>query len=123
MTETFRLFVYGTLLRGESNHALLGDAKPLGDVSTHPAYELADAGEYPAMLEGGSTRVLGQLYEVPTSRLSEIDEYEGAPELFVRVAITLSDGSKATGYVMPRERAVHLSRIEGGSWRHGMMSI
>jgi len=89
----------------------------LGESSTNAQYELAHAGEYPAMVVGGRTCVIGELYEVPTARLEEIDEYEGAPELFERVSVHLLDGSHATGYVMPRQRAAKLIRIEGGSWR------
>lgn len=96
---------------------MLGDAKRIGEASTSAQYELCDAGEYPAMVVGGQTRVAGELYEVAVGRLGEIDEYEGAPELFERVQVAMSDGSSATGYVMSRDRAARLSRIEGGSWR------
>jgi len=104
-------------MRGESNHALLGDAALLGESSTSPEYELAHAGLYPAMVTGGAACVLGELYDVPTIRLEELDDYEGAPGLFERAQVLLSDGSRATGYVMPQKRAAHLLRIDGGSWR------
>ncbi len=77
------LFAYGTLMRGEPAHDLLGDARWLGAADTEPAFTLLDMGDYPALLEGGTTRVAGEIYEIDASLLEALDRYEEAPEVYV----------------------------------------
>jgi gamma-glutamylcyclotransferase (GGCT)/AIG2-like uncharacterized protein YtfP len=109
------IFVYGTLRRGQSNHAELGNARFLREVATAPRYELVDLGEYPALLESGSTAVLGELYEVDEDLLARLDVFEGVPALYQRRAIALQDG-QAEGYVMRRRNAARAPRLAHGDW-------
>ena len=53
----YRVFVYGTLRRGEPNHHIL-DRPPLRRARTLPAYELVSLGAFPAMVPGGTTAVV-----------------------------------------------------------------
>ncbi len=68
------LFVYGTLLAGEANAALL-DGLPRRRATVAGA--LHDCGPYPAMALG-SARVWGELVPLDPRRLPELDRLEGA---------------------------------------------
>ena len=110
------LFVYGTLRRGEPNHRELGEARFLGHVRTAPVYELVDLGSFPALLEGGSTAVQGELYEVDEGWIGQLDAFEEAPELYDRKHVWL-EGEAALAYVMRRDVAGPAPRIPSGDWR------
>lgn len=110
------IFVYGTLRRGEPNHRELGEARFVGRARTAPVYELVDLGSFPALLEGGSTAVQGELYEVDESWVGRLDAFEEAPELYDRKPVWL-EGEAALAYVMRRDVAGPAPRIPSGDWR------
>jgi gamma-glutamylcyclotransferase (GGCT)/AIG2-like uncharacterized protein YtfP len=116
-SRSFVLFVYGTLLSGESSHELLRSARPLGASKTAPAFDLVDLGPYPALVPGGSTSVVGELYEVSVEALSAIDVYEEHPVFFKRTTIPLEDGSQAHAYVLEPDQVRGRRRIRSGDWR------
>ncbi len=98
---TIRLFVYGSLRRGRSNHERLKQAQFLGAASTAAGrYQVVPLGRYPALIEtaGAGPSVSGELYEVGAALLAELDEFEGVPTLYCRRPIALSDGSHAEAY-------------------------
>jgi gamma-glutamylcyclotransferase (GGCT)/AIG2-like uncharacterized protein YtfP len=117
------LFVYGTLRRGGSHHAELRDARFAGRARTQSRYDLVDLGGYPALLEGGTSAVSGELYEVDDALLVELDRFEEVPALYERKQVALDMRSlrrkKRTdveAYLMRRERAEHAPRIASGTW-------
>lgn len=114
--ESLRLFVYGTLKRGESNHGLLGGRSPVRTARTTPSYELVDLGDYPAMVEGGDTAVFGEVYAVDTETLDRVDEFEEHPSLYERRTIRLDDGEEVFGYVMRSETASGRPTIVSGDF-------
>lgn len=93
------LFVYGTLMRGRSNHHLMRSARFVGVDRTLPRYYLYDLGEYPGLVAPGAHAVLGELFEVTPDLLSELDCFEGHPQLFERSEIQLASGSYAHCYL------------------------
>jgi len=109
------LFVYGTLRRGEPAHALLRGAPLLAQCRTDPQFTLLDMGEYPALLEGGSTAVVGELYRVDQATLEELDRYEEAPELYLRVSRPIA-GYTAQVYLLRPEHAAGRPLIASGDW-------
>ncbi|MCH9651467.1 MAG: gamma-glutamylcyclotransferase [Deltaproteobacteria bacterium] len=113
----FRLFVYGTLLRGESNHSLLGHARFVGETATQPGYRLVDVGGYPGMFTDGEEVVVGELFEVDGATLEAVDELEGHPDYYRRIRIPLADRSEAWAYLLPPSAATEYPAIEGGDWR------
>ncbi|HEY0706675.1 MAG TPA: gamma-glutamylcyclotransferase family protein [Polyangia bacterium] len=118
MSALVRLFVYGTLLPGESNAALLRGAARIGPAMTVAAYDLLDLGDYPALRVGGSTNVRGELFLVDEVRLARLDEYEGYPALFDRGPVALAGGGTATAYLVPKiSRMVPGRILAGGDWR------
>ena len=130
------VFVYGTLLRGEANHALLRGAERL-EADARVRGALYDTGcGYPALvLEEGAAEdsgagpagpVAGEVYAVDGRMLAELDALEdywgpGDPRnLYERVeaAVSVPGGEmRALVYVFPAERAAGLARIDGGDWR------
>ena len=111
-----RLFVYGTLMRGEPAHDLLERAQMLGVASTETGYALFDMGAFPAMVAFGPTSVVGEVYAVPAALLAAMDRYEGCPEFYRRRQVTLSDGSQAETYVLTAAQVQGCREIDGGDW-------
>lgn len=109
------LFVYGTLRQGERNHAELKGARFVREASTHPRYQLVDMGGFPALLEGGSTAVRGELYEVEEGSLPHLDAFEDVPSLYERKPVSIP-GASALGYVMRPEVAQAAPVIPSGDW-------
>ncbi|MCA9521600.1 MAG: gamma-glutamylcyclotransferase [Myxococcales bacterium] len=125
---------YGTLMRGESHHALL----TAGDVLDDPiaiAIEgtLWSFGAYPALSIDGATGVMvyGECYHIPSldERLAHLDAYEGYdpahPESseYRRIGLALQANPEETlhawCYVVDEgyARRAALHRIASGSWR------
>jgi gamma-glutamylaminecyclotransferase len=118
MTETTsRLFVYGTLLQGERDHSLLEGSHRLGDSKTEPAFELVDIGAYAAMVPGGQTAIVGEVYVVDLKTLADIDVHRQVPILFRRALVRLADGSQAASYLMSPEQVRGRRRLGHGDWR------
>ncbi|MDY0002190.1 MAG: gamma-glutamylcyclotransferase family protein [Polyangia bacterium] len=117
MNGTTRVLVYGTLLRGEPNHRLLAHADFVGQARTEPAFELVSLGPFPAMVPGGKTAVVGEVYEVDQATLEAIDRLEGHPRFYQRHPVRLEDGTVAQTYLLPTEQARGLPRIPSGDWR------
>jgi gamma-glutamylcyclotransferase (GGCT)/AIG2-like uncharacterized protein YtfP len=113
-----RLFVYGTLLRGEVNAHLMVAARLVGAARTVSAYQLRLLDGYPALLPGGQTAVSGEIHLVDARLLSELDEFEGHPTLFRREAVALAGGGQAEAYLFARPDTVTSAPlIVGGDWR------
>ena len=87
-----RLFVYGTLKRGCSNHAQLEGQRYLGPARTVAGYALYGLEGYPGLVrtgEGGDV-VSGEVWEVDDQRLAKLDQFEGVGEgLYRRDAVAL----------------------------------
>ena len=111
------MFVYGTLMKGEPHHSSISHARFVRAAETLPAYELIQIDYYPAMLTGGTSRIMGELYEVDDETLRRLDELEEVPHYYERRTIELADGSEALAYVMPRDRAQGGSPIPSGYFR------
>jgi gamma-glutamylcyclotransferase (GGCT)/AIG2-like uncharacterized protein YtfP len=109
------LFVYGTLMRGESNHGVMAGGEFVREASTRAEFVLVDMGEHPAMLRGDST-VHGELWSLDERVLAAVEELEGAPEYYHRILLELADGTRAECYV-PTSPPTGKPVIPGGSWR------
>jgi len=111
-----RVFVYGTLRTGEPNHYLLDDRALVGQVCTEPAFELVSLGAFPAMVAGGATAVVGEVYEVDPVTLAALDRLEGHPRFYQRRPIRLADGDEVLAYLLSPEQARGQTRIPSGDW-------
>lgn len=98
------LFVYGTLMRGESRHRHLAEETFVDQARSAPGYRLFDLGDYPALVEDpDGLSIVGELWLVGDAALRELDDVEGVDEgLYARRPIPLlppHDGIAAEGYV------------------------
>lgn len=75
-TSWVRLFVNGTLMRGEPMHGNLAEAVFRGAVRTAPRYRLLSVRDvHPAMIlatAGNGTSVTGELYDLSLSQLQHV---------------------------------------------------
>ena len=115
-----RIFVYGTLKRGQPNHGLLvlpnneqaGKAEFVGTAKTIDKYPLIIATKFntPFLLDvvGSGQRVVGEIYQVDDVMLEECDQLEGHPERYVRTPIQVerddSSIEQVFCYLLPRNR-------------------
>jgi len=115
-----KLFVYGTLQRGQPQGALLAPCRRV-PASTRGVLWGLPAG-YPALVPEGSEPVHGELVEPVDERLlGLLDHYEGVAEgLYRRVEIEVDVGLRrhvAWAYVMDHPEDRGGRRIPDGRWR------
>ncbi|XP_037384643.1 gamma-glutamylaminecyclotransferase isoform X2 [Talpa occidentalis] len=93
-----RVFVYGTLKRGQPNHRVLldsahGSAAFQGCGRTLEPYPLVIAGEhnipYLLHLPGRGHRVAGEIYTVDEQMLHFLDRFEDCPDMYQRTPATI----------------------------------
>jgi gamma-glutamylaminecyclotransferase len=92
-----RLFVYGTLRRGGSNHREMGDALFLGSTRTKSRYAVHRVDGFPALIPG-TQNVSGEIFQVDLEALAHLDAFEGAN--YVRRLVELADGTSAEAYFL-----------------------
>lgn len=124
--STHRVFVYGTLKRGESNHNVLLGAEYLGVGFTKPSeWIMLNLGPFPALVDSHGAfapPVQGELYLVDDTGLNALDALEGYPDFYGRKSIAVYSRSglfisPAFVYYMenpPQEKNVNV--IESGEW-------
>ena len=117
MIPALPIFVYGSLRKGMTQHALLGGAQFLGSAMTKSEFTLFDAGLWPAAVQNGNTAIFGELYEVKPKKVSEIDSYERHPEFFRRHKIMLADEINAWMWIYISDVDPTWISIEDGCWR------
>jgi gamma-glutamylaminecyclotransferase len=111
------LFVYDTLRQGEPLHEQLGESRFVSAASTLPAFWLVDLGPCAALLRGGSTAVVGELYAVSRETRRRLDVERQVPLLFNRETVQLAGGGEAEAYVLPADKARGRRRLAQGDWK------
>jgi gamma-glutamylcyclotransferase (GGCT)/AIG2-like uncharacterized protein YtfP len=112
-----RVFAYGTLLAGESNHRLLRTAFFEGPARTSDGFALFDLGAFPGMVRAEAGVVHGEVYRVDDHTLAALDRLEGHPDFYVRTLIGLEDGREVWAYLLDAERVRGRPRLPGSAWR------
>lgn len=109
------VFVYGTLRQGEYNHHYLSGARHLGIHRTDPCFTLLDLGEYPAVINGGKTSIIGEVYAIDDATMAQLDWLEAYPDEYIRKRIPTSYGL-AWIYIY-RHPSADIPVIINGNWR------
>ena len=116
------VFVYGTLLSGESRHGCLMEFSPVVQDAAWATADLLDLGSYPGLVPGAGS-VQGELYafEDVDKVLGSLDQIEGyragEASLYHRVVLQVESGAGAQWawtYAYAREGGVP---IPSGDWR------
>jgi gamma-glutamylcyclotransferase (GGCT)/AIG2-like uncharacterized protein YtfP len=113
-----RIFVYGTLRKGECRNYLLEDYRFLGYAKAK-GFLLYNIGAFPGMIEGGG-EVVGEVYEIHESLLEKLDLVEGVPDLFCRelIEVTLENGQTISAYAYIYNRKIdNKLLIPSGDWK------
>lgn len=112
------LFVYGTLMRGQSNHRHLASSALVGEAVTIDCFALY-LDDLPMVSEHDPVSPIhGELYRVSPATLATLDQLEGHPDVYrrSRVAVRVKGGSIIDAWLY-----FHLDpsgRIDfGGRWR------
>ena len=113
--KTTKVFVYGSLLSGLINSALLDSSKKLGDFVTPPKFKMFDLGMFPAIIPGGDTPIKGEVYEVAGTTLERLDQLEGHPHFYRRTKIATEYG-EAWVYLFQTDLR-DSTRVPDGDWR------
>jgi len=116
MKGLHNIFVYGTLLSGERNHARLDGARLVGTARTEARFTLVDLGHFPALWESGTTAVVGEVYAVTPQLLAALDRFECVPSLYERLRVPLEGGRVVDAYVQ-RVTFRPAPTIPSGDWR------
>src|SRR5436190_3456125 len=92
--SAIKLFVYGTLMRNRRGHALLAGQQFLRAARTVPLYRMLRRNWYPCLVEDeNGYAVEGELWQVGAEAMADLDEYEGAADLYERRRIKV-EGSE-----------------------------
>ena len=119
----FELFVNGTLMRGLSLAANMGDSEFIGEFKTEPQYRVYSIDDiHPGMYrleegEEGGVAVTGELYLVSDDTWKHIES--GEPPHLYRGKVMLEDGREVYGILYPRQLAEgkQLDISAYGDWR------
>jgi len=99
-----KVFVYGSLKRGFSNHGCLRGQQFLGPARTERRYRMYDYGGFPAVVETGPETGLaieGELWEVDADCLVTLDWLEEVEDgLYRRAEARLAEPAAATGVLI-----------------------
>jgi len=115
-----RVFVYGTLKRGKSNHGLLAGATYLGTDTVRGPYSMVDLGWYPGVVrldDSVDSPIVGEVYEVDEPTLHSLDCLEGHPDFYERIKIK-TQFKGAWLYTLPPSWLEDHKVLEDGEW-HG----
>jgi gamma-glutamylcyclotransferase (GGCT)/AIG2-like uncharacterized protein YtfP len=114
------LFVYGTLMRGESRAVTVGGGTYLRDGRVQDLC-LYDLGDYPGVYPTPGGQVFGEIFvfEDIALALSRPDVLEDVPSLFRREVLPVRSGSnhlEAWIYVLQKDPGGRFPLISGGRW-------
>jgi gamma-glutamylcyclotransferase (GGCT)/AIG2-like uncharacterized protein YtfP len=98
-----RIFVYGTLKRGLSNHGWMAGQQFIAEAQTESAYRMVDCGGYPGMfpVKLGGVSIQGEIWEVDEAgrqKLDVLEDVEGGE--YALEPVRLMDADAATDGVM-----------------------
>ena len=85
----YKVFTYGTLMKGQRNHFYVEDSRYLGDAILD-GYGLYDTGyAYPAAVAMEDSRVYGEVYEVDEEAKERMDRLESVGYEYDCIEVTV----------------------------------
>lgn len=87
-----KIFCYGTLKNGMTNHHILGDSKLIKKTKTIGRYEMISFGNFSGVIEyNNNYHIIGEVYNVSDDILQSIDCLECNGSMFDRKVIHVED--------------------------------
>jgi len=120
------IFVYGTLMKGESNHSLISSQVCEGSGFIR-GFNLYNLGYFPGIRpsEHPNHVVYGEVYLVDDRTLEAVNRLEGEGSLYIlqSTEVTMSDKTVTAGVYVYNHKCLKSSRIFSGSWKHPTVYI
>lgn len=121
-----RIFVYGTLLKGEGNHRLITSQQFEGEGYIR-GFNLYDLGYYPGIRPSGHPEhvVYGEAYLIDDRTLEKVNELEGEGSLYLLqyTDVTMGDKTVTAGVYVYNYLCRKSSRIHSGCWKQRKIYI
>jgi gamma-glutamylaminecyclotransferase len=113
-----RVFVYGSLKEGFSNHSVLNGATFVDQATLDGGYRMVSLGAFPGVIKDDLVdRVItGEVYAVDAQGLSGLDMLEGNGSFYTRSKVKTSDGLRVWCYFLPAEEYKEETDVESGVW-------
>jgi gamma-glutamylaminecyclotransferase len=99
-----QFFICGSALRGQPDHANLGEARFVREAKTKPIYRLHSVeDQHPGIYEvpSGGIAIVGEVYEMTDAQHAHLIATE-PPNLY-EAPIQLEDGTRVSAMIYPRE--------------------
>ncbi len=116
----FRIFVYGTLMAGESNHGLISSQKCEGE-GFICCYDLYDLGYFPGIKPSSHPEhvVHGEVYLVDDRTLEKVNQLEGEGSLYLlqNAEVNMGDRTVTAGVYVYNHNCEMNRRIQSGYWK------
>lgn len=116
-----RVFVYGTLMRGQLNHHWMRGAERLGGARSPRGFSLWSLGQYPVACPEGVGCIRGEVYRLDPAHLYRLDVLEEHPQFYQRRQVATRYGM-AWIYFQPKPPG-GAHRLPGGDWRRNRPAV
>jgi gamma-glutamylcyclotransferase (GGCT)/AIG2-like uncharacterized protein YtfP len=106
MAKKLRVFVYGTLKHGRTNHGAVEGNTSIGRATIRGKYRFVNLGWYPGVVASDTEserEIGGEVYEIDPDTLATLDMIEGHPSFYERRKVFTSLGCKAWCYFLSDE--------------------
>ncbi|WP_335963016.1 gamma-glutamylcyclotransferase [Halalkalibacter kiskunsagensis] len=125
MSKTYHVFVYGTLRQHEVNCRLLKESKCHSRQCWTYGVLYNTGYGYPAMTQGMTSRVYGELYDITTEQLNRLDSLEGYAgkgqinhyDRITQTVYTDNSTVETFVYVFTSSQITNLEKIKFGDWK------
>lgn len=103
-----RIFIYGTLKRGDCNASYMAGQDFIGKACTEPRYRMVDGGGYPGMfpVDENGVSICGEVWDVDEScraRLDVLEDVAGGEYEVAKVSLLAPfDGQEVITYIFLR---------------------
>ena len=110
------IFVYGTLMKGQSANHYLNGADYKGTFCLN-GYAMYDIGSFPGIVENENESVVGEVYSITEEMLPMMDRYEGEGSLYLRREVIVErDGEKVIAWAYIYNNSVANCPLKRSKW-------
>ncbi len=121
---SYRIFIYGTLMKGEFYHPLIESQIYAGE-SVIKGFNLYSLGSYPGIRPSkfNEREVHGEIYLIDTPTLDKVNRLEGEGTLYRLqfVEVNINDKNVIAGVYVYNSKALRRNRIFSGFWSRKMI--